>query len=200
MGYSAETDCYYRRKEEEQMDYETQRLDHLGIVAGVCDKIELVEQIDAMVGQAKRKVSVGESVKAMVLNALGFVSRPLYLSDEFFLTKPIGLLFRPDLEPADFNNDSLGRALDALFEGNVTTIFAQVSSKGLTAYQIAHRFFHLDTTSFSFYGQFLKEVDETIRKSQREGEEGVQLLGRCRKGAGSVGEDVEISPCPTGRI
>jgi hypothetical protein len=60
--------------------YSTQRLDHLGIVAGICQQIGLIEQIDRYVGVSERKVSDGEAVQAMVLNALGFVGRVLYLS------------------------------------------------------------------------------------------------------------------------
>ncbi len=40
--------------------YSTQSLDHLGIVAGVCQQIFLIERIDAYVGVTGRKVSVGE--------------------------------------------------------------------------------------------------------------------------------------------
>ena len=53
----------------EQTEFSTQRLDHLGIVASICHEIGLIEQIDAGVGPSERKVSVGEAVQAMVLNA-----------------------------------------------------------------------------------------------------------------------------------
>ncbi len=92
--------------------YTTQRLDHLGIVAGVCQEIKLAEQVDRLVGPTERQVSVGEAVQAMVLNALGFLSRPLYLTPEFFANKPVHRLLRPDLTPQMLNDDSLGRALD----------------------------------------------------------------------------------------
>ncbi len=62
----------------------TQRLDHLGIVAGVCQEIELIQRIDVQVGLSRRHVSVGEAVQAMVLNALGFTSRALYLTPFVF--------------------------------------------------------------------------------------------------------------------
>lgn len=39
--------------------YASQTLDHLGIVAGVCDQIQLVERVDKFVGEMDRKVSVG---------------------------------------------------------------------------------------------------------------------------------------------
>ena len=75
--------------------FRTQRLDHLGIVAVVCDRIDLINTIDTFIGPTQRKVSVGESIVAMVLNALGFVSRPLYLTPEFFSNKPVDRLSSP---------------------------------------------------------------------------------------------------------
>jgi transposase len=69
--------------------YSIQTLDHLGIVAGVCEQIGLIEQIDARVPETGRTVSVGQAVQAMVLNGLGFVGRPLYLTPEFYQNKPV---------------------------------------------------------------------------------------------------------------
>ena len=40
----------------------TQSIDHLGIAAGICHKIGLVETIDTFIGPTKRKVSVGQAV------------------------------------------------------------------------------------------------------------------------------------------
>jgi hypothetical protein len=62
-----------------EQSFETKRIDHLGIVAGICKEIELIETIDGAVGRSERKVSCGQAVQAMVLNALGFTSRALYL-------------------------------------------------------------------------------------------------------------------------
>ncbi len=144
-----------------QSTFTTQRLDHLGIVAGVCDRIDLINTIDTFISPTKRKVSVGESVVAMILNALGFVSRPLYLTPEFFSNKPVDLLIRPHLCAADFTDDCLGRALDTLYENGVTELFATVASKALSTYEIDHRFVHLDSTTFSFQGNYDTEtVDE----------------------------------------
>ncbi|MCD6506831.1 DUF4277 domain-containing protein [Candidatus Poribacteria bacterium] len=66
-----------------QQRYSTQRIDHLGIVAGICKEIDLSGQIDEMIGPTCRKVTVGEATEGMILNALGFVGRALYLSPEF---------------------------------------------------------------------------------------------------------------------
>ena len=94
--------------------FTTESIDHLGIVAGICHQIGIVETTDTFIGQTNRKVSVGQAVVAMILNALGFVSRPLYLTPEFFSNKPVSLLIHPQLQASDFNDDSLGRALDTL--------------------------------------------------------------------------------------
>ena len=52
---------------------QSKTLDHLGIVAGVCEEIGLVSLIDKLTGSdPQRKVSVGQCIYAMVLNGLGF--------------------------------------------------------------------------------------------------------------------------------
>jgi transposase len=135
----------------------TKRLDHLGIVVGICQQIDLIGQIDAQVGSMGRKVSVGQAVQAMVLNALGFVSRPLYLTPEFYANKPLDRLIGEGLEAADLNDDSLGRALDWLYRTGVTEVFAQVSAHALAVFGVAVRFAHLDTTAFSLHGQYTVE-------------------------------------------
>jgi len=140
--------------------YSTQRLDHLGIVAGICQQISLIEKIDTYVGVTGRKVSVGEAVQAMVLNALGFVGRALYLTPEFFDNKPIDLLIREGLTAEDFNDDSLGRALDMLYQAGVTEVFACVSSHALHVFGIEHDFVHLDNTSFSLEGDYARPSED----------------------------------------
>jgi transposase len=137
--------------------YETKRIDHLGIVAGICNEIELKETIDRVAGQSERKVSCGQAVQAMVLNALGFTSRALYLMPQYMDNKPVDLLISPDLDAADFNDDSLGRSLDQLFEAGVTEVFAEAARHALAVYSIDHRFHHLDSSSFHLHGQYSSE-------------------------------------------
>ena len=64
----------------EASDIRVQDIDHGGIVAGICDEMGLVEQIDKLLGTHPQEIiSPGQVVKAMILNGLGFVSSPLYL-------------------------------------------------------------------------------------------------------------------------
>ena len=41
--------------------------------------------------------------------------------------KPVNLLFRKDLKTEDFNDDTMGRALDRPFENDPTKIFMQIT-------------------------------------------------------------------------
>ena len=138
--------------------YETQRIDHLGIVAGICQEIGLIEEIDRQVGLSEQKVSVGQGTQAMVLNALGFSSRALYLMPDYLHNKPVDVLIGAGLSAGDFNDDSLGRSLEALYAKGVTEVFAQVAARALRVYGIEHRFVHVDSSSFHLHGQY--EIEE----------------------------------------
>lgn len=72
-----------------------QILNHLGIIAGIIDEIELVEDSNQLLGSnPKEIVSPGHVIKAMIINELGFVSVSLYLFYKFFEGKAIEH-FRP---------------------------------------------------------------------------------------------------------
>ena len=145
------------------MEYASKSLDHLGIVAGVCKEIGLAESINNIVGvNSQQKVSTGDAVAAMVMNSLGFAGKPLYLYPEYMAQKPVKFLFENGLEPEDFNDDTIGRALDRIYDCNPTNIFMQVSFEALRKIGIDRNFFHLDTTSISVHGQYENSEDEEI--------------------------------------
>jgi len=141
--------------------YETQRIDHLGIVAGVCQEIGLIETIDGQVKTSGRKVSCGQGTQAMVLNALGFVGRALYLIPDYLHNKPVDLLIAPELRAEDFNDDTLGRCLDDLYAAGVTEVFCQIASHALKVYGLRPGFVHLDSSSFHLHGAYDAEDPDT---------------------------------------
>ena len=69
--------------------YQSYNLDHLGLVAAMVDELGIVKLIDTVIVQdhEQRIVSVGQAVKAMILNGLGFSHRALYLTPHFFETE-----------------------------------------------------------------------------------------------------------------
>ena len=100
----------------EVSSYNSYNLDHLGLIAGMVDELGLSELIDIVIKQdhEQRQVSVGQCVKAMVLNGLGFVNRALYLMPHFFKDKPVERLLGEGVAAEHLNDDALGRALDAI--------------------------------------------------------------------------------------
>src|SRR5258707_1465111 len=141
----------------------TQRIDHLGIVAGICKQIDLIGQIDQQVGGSGRKVSVGSAIQAMVLNGLGFVNRPLYLTPEFYANKPIELLIGPGIVAEDLNDDCLGRALDRVVKVGVTEIYYQLAAHALAVLGIAKRFWRGRTRRFRVVGAYQRGRGKAIK-------------------------------------
>jgi transposase len=143
-----------------EQSYETQRIDHLGIVSGICQEIGLIEQIDGQVKASGRKVSCGQATQALVLNALGFVGRALYLTPDYMQNKPVDLLIGPGLHADDFNDDTLGRCLDDLYVAGVTEVFFKVAAHALQVYGLRSDFVHLDSSSFHLHGAYETEDPE----------------------------------------
>src|SRR2546422_9762717 len=100
----------------DQPTYQSHILDHLGLVAGMFDELGIGDVLDHAThhNPAMRDLTVGEAVKAMGLNGLGFVSHALSLVPRLFQHKPTSRLIAPRVAPAQLNDDALGRALDTL--------------------------------------------------------------------------------------
>lgn len=91
-------------------------MDHHGIVAGICDDLGLVEKINQRIASKdyRRVIQSGVAVKAMIVNRLGFTSRQLYLTPQFFSSKPTELLFGRGITHEQLNDHTLGKSLDDL--------------------------------------------------------------------------------------
>src|SRR5581483_3223505 len=87
--------------------YVNERLDHLGIVAGVCQEIGLAEWLDAHQPARRQQVSIGTATVAMVLNGLGFSNRQLYLVPQYFENKPVEHLLGEGITADMLNDDCL---------------------------------------------------------------------------------------------
>ena len=136
--------------------YRTQVLDHLGLVAGMFEELGIPEVIDHATQQnpAMRIVTVGHAVKAMVLQGLGFVNQQLYLVPHFFQNKPLARLIAPGIQARHLNDDTLGRALDTLYEAGLTELYSLIAATAATRLGLPPTFTHLDTTSFHVDGRY----------------------------------------------
>ena len=136
------------------MQYSTKIVDHLGLVAGMVDELGMVDVIDNAISQdmEKRHISIGQVVKAMILNGLGFTGKPLYLTPQFFETKALDVLIGKDIKPSHLNDNTIGRALDSLYDYGVSALFGLISTQAYKALKLQSRYLHLDSTSFKVYG------------------------------------------------
>ena len=134
--------------------YINERLDHLGIVAGVCQEIGLAAWLDAQDPNNRQQVSVGTATVAMVLNGLGFSNRQLYLVPQFFANKPVEHLLGAGIAAEMLNDDCLGRTLDWLYMHDLTKLFAGIASRARQIFGIKADQVHVDTTSFSVSGKY----------------------------------------------
>ena len=145
-------------------DLSSKDLSHHGIVATVCDEIGLVEKIDSIIPPDPRaELSIGECVKLMIINGLGFCSRPLYLQAQFFDSKPIQRFLGRELPSEKISDDRLGRCLDKCYEEGCDKIFAEVSSKAALNYGVSRKFRHLDSTSISVCGEYETESEDDFK-------------------------------------
>ena len=138
-------------------DIQTLSLDHHGLVASVCKDLGIVEKIDALISnQDKRRVvSPGQAVVAMILNGLGFTNRRLYLTSQFFETKPVSLLLDDDeLAAGDLTDYTLGHTLDEIYDYGASELFAQVAFEVAIEQKLLSNNNHLDTTSLTVHGEY----------------------------------------------
>ena len=61
---------------------DSKQLDHHGLVAGIISELRLKERIDERLPKdPQSKISNGQAVAAMLVNSLGFTTRPLSMRD-----------------------------------------------------------------------------------------------------------------------
>ena len=135
-------------------EYTSKNLDHLGIVSQICDEIGIVEAIDKMIPpDPQMKLSHGECVKLMIINGLGFTSRPLYLEAQFFSSRAVNRFLMKDCEDA-INDDRLRRTLDQVFAFGCDPLFASIASQAAIRFGVSKKFRHLDSTSMEVHGEY----------------------------------------------
>lgn len=151
----------------EGSSYNSYNLDHLGLIAGMVDELGFSELIDIVIKQdhEQRQVSVGQCVKAMILNGLGFVNRALYLMPHFFKDKPVERLLGEGVAAEHLNDDALGRALDAIYAYGPEALYGQLAAQAVKRLRLSCKVGHIDTCSF--------HVDGVYNSGQEDVPEGV---------------------------
>ena len=127
-------------------------VDHLPIVSSFCRKIDLVNTINRLV-PTKMNNDVGTTVLALVLDTLSGRS-PLYRLEDFASNHDTGLLLGRELESNSFNDTSVGRAMDVLFDYGTESIFSEVAFRAACISKINMQHVHFDTTSINLWGDY----------------------------------------------
>lgn len=135
-------------------DMEVKRLDHLGLVAGMCNELGLVEYFDKSLPSCgpDKKLSHGQLVLGMIINGLGYTSQPLYMYPEYMQDKPLDRLIGNGITASNFNQHSLGRTLDQLYESDVSDLYSKFALKVVNYLGLQPSSLHLDSTSFHVDG------------------------------------------------
>lgn len=145
-------------------------LDHLGIVSGACNELRLASRIDQRIekGRSDRVMSCGKSVLAMIINGLGFTNRRLYLTAQYFASKPTSLLLGEGIEAKDVTDAALGRGLDEISEYGCSKLFAELAFDMAIEHGLLGNTQHLDSTSLSVHGNYRESENSAT-------EEGIKI-------------------------
>ena len=90
----------------------------------------------------------------MIINGLGFTGQSLHMFPRFFANKPLNSLIREGIEPEHINDKVLGRALDELFELNVSKVHFELAIKVVTHLKLPCDALNLDGTGFHVDGRY----------------------------------------------
>lgn len=147
-------------------EVKTQIMDHHGLVAAVCRDLKVAEKLDKRIGSRdpRRIVSAGTAAIGMILNGLGFTNRRLYLTPQFFESKPIGRLLKEGIDAKDLDDHALGKALDEIAEYGASKLFGEISFEIALENNLLSQAANLDTTSLSVEGEYDRETGDGVMK------------------------------------
>src|SRR5215813_13186426 len=80
---------------------------------------------------------------------------PLYRLEEFFAHQDTALLLGKAVTSEAFNDDTVGRVLERLYDVGTMKIFTACAVRADQVYGLDKRYMHFDTTSISVYGEYL---------------------------------------------
>jgi transposase len=135
--------------------------EHLPLVAAFLARMGLAAVVNAA-APTEMAVDLGSVVKLMILDMLSGRS-PLYRLESFAASVDTELLLGREVSPGAFNDTTLGRALDAIYECGAGQLFSQVALAAATAFpaDVDLRHLHFDTTSVSVWGEYAaREADD----------------------------------------
>lgn len=144
----------------------TYTMDHHGLVAAVCKDLKISEKIDARINRCdpRRIVSAGKAAVAMVINGLGFTNRRLYLTDQFFESKPVEQLLGKNITAKNLDDNALGKALDEISAYGSSRLLGEIAFEIAMENDLLGQLANLDSTSISVEGEYECGAQEGVVK------------------------------------
>lgn len=136
---------------------------HLGIVSGIIDKLGICEYIDRVLPKKRgHVVTHGQSVKALLLNCLGFTERRLYLMPEYFDDVATERLIGDGIEAKHLNQYLFGETLDSIADHGPTELFTGIVLGILNSLLNGVLRLHYDTTTINVTGDYDRELNTRL--------------------------------------
>ena len=140
----------------------TKRVDVLPIVKYYIEQLSLYEVFNKYVlTHDNCQIDVSKSLCVMVSNII-CSRRPLYKVQEWLSEYSDGLGEEP-LHAAPYNDDRLGRALDALFKADRGSLGAELSANAIRVHELETSRIHNDTTTVTFLGAYQTPDPQTVQ-------------------------------------
>jgi transposase len=130
-----------------------QQVDYLPIFKAIADELDLVGLVDQLVS-SEMHVSCGLIVLGLVLDTLSGRS-PLYRLVEFFEGRDTEILLGESVPAAVFDDHTVGRVLEKLFETGSQMIYCELAMRALALFNVGTKRLHFDTTSNSVCGDYI---------------------------------------------
>ena len=137
------------------MDIKPYVVGHLGLVGTFIQESGIIEMIDSRIPKTSNNhghLTHGQVVALMILNGLGYTTRPLYMSNTFFDAKDVEAMLGIEYDASWFNDDVIGRTMDALYEYGLTPLFSELSLGIMKSLGRKIGSVNIDSTSFHYHG------------------------------------------------
>ncbi len=148
-------------------------LGHLGLVGTYIQEAGIIENIDSLIPKKSNNPSHlthGQVVALMVLNGVGYTTRPLYMTHNFFEAKDVEAMLGIKFETEWLNDDVIGRTMDELYNYGLTPLFSELSLNMLKGLGRKIGSVNIDSTSFHYHGRQQKYTDDNSQDDDKKKE------------------------------
>jgi transposase len=127
----------------------------LPLLNGFLDRLRIEQFLEKSVPAGDRRQKLAPAIcLAMLLRNIMISRRPLYSLADWAQRFDAPLLGLPTAAPEFFNDDRIGRCLDALFRADRATLMTEIVVHAVREFELDLRELHNDSTTVTFTGQY----------------------------------------------